>query len=1360
MKSARPFASPRGLLALLVALAAGPATAQEADDDDFELPNLGPGLVATYTAADGARAVRRDESLNFDWRGRSADPRLPAGDFSVVWRGKLFALEPGQYRLHVHAEGDVTLRLAGRTLLDGPVEPAGWIDCPPVELDYGYHPLEVAFRAVGPEARFGLYWSGPRFQLEPVGQRHLFHDPQQDPGRQFEQGRLLARRLACAACHNVPGEPPPPPAAALTHLAGNVSRTWLAAWLRGAGAGHASRQAPLGETETGERPGRIMPLFALNAAEAEAMADHLLGSSEQPRAAPGLPRGDGDSGGRLFRTLGCLACHTSAGLGSDGLFGGGDLSTVGDKRPADFFKRWLHDPASVNPAHRMPMFKLSDLERADLAAYLVTLKSSGDRQAAGRSATNRTVAAGEPQVGRRLVERHRCGACHALPSEQGPRPGPSAVSPSKLLAERGAGCLGGAEASGRHPGYHLPPSQQAELRTYFEGIASIDAQPGEPQLDGQLVLAERNCLSCHARGLAEGITSRLAAVVEAHPELTPVLPAMSPPSLSGVGDKLDESALADAIALRNGALRRWLSVRMPRYDLSAGEMKALVDYFVEADRVPSRAETEQPGTDSEALALAGARLVTSDGFGCTSCHQIGNVVPSGVALAAQGTDLSLLSRRVRQPWFDRWVRNPARIVPRMEMPAVQQPVRGVLGDSLDDQLAAIWQVLSQPGFNPPPPNPIRVVRARNVPEAREPAAVLSDVLEMDGQVFVKPLAIGLPNRHNLLVDLAANRLAGWWIGDTARQRTRGKSWYWEAGGTNLLAALHGGSELVLVQGEEPIEPVAEQQFLAQLDWYEQVDRGVRFGYRLHFATPGGEDSITVSVTQTITASHRPGEPAVAGGLRRRIEIAGLPPGTRARLQLAEANDFEVAADGSSIRLPGRPGQARIGLIEPGEIAVAGHRPCVALAAADGRQTVSCELEYLTTLPLDRFPFEPPDFEPPQPARLEVVPGYEAIRLPLPADEMPTGLTWRDDGTLVFSSLKGSVWLARDTDGDGLEDRQTLFADGLAAPYGVAAHGDAVDVITKHGLVRLRDRAAGGRADRMEVAAGGWGHTADYHDWAVGLERDLAGNYYIALPCQQDERSAEAAYLRGTAIKLAPRQPTPDDPRSYGLEVLCAGLRFPMGLALNRRGDLFATDNQGNYNPFNELNHLVKGARYGFINKLESRAGFNPPFRDPAIDIPHPWTRSVNGICFLYTPPALADQDSPRFGPFEGHLIGCEYDTRRLVRMSLELVDGVYQGAVYPFSLEPGELETFEGPVVCQVAPGGDLYVGNLRDSGWGAGQNTGSIVRLKPHGPLPAGIAEVRARSRGFELVFTAPVRRPAAERVDSYAISSYRKMP
>ena len=70
-----------------------------------------------------------------------------------------------------------------------------------------------------------------------------------------------------------------------------------------------------------------------------------------------------------------------------------------------------------------------------------------------------------------------------------------------------------------------------------------------------------------------------------------------------------------------------------------------------------------------------------------------------------------------------------------------------------------------------------------------------------------------------------------------------------------------------------------------------------------------------------------------------------------------------------------------------------------------------------------------------------MPGFEAVRLPVTDQAMPTGLAWRSDGTLVVSSLEGRVWLAHDTDGDGLEDRLVPFSDELAAPYGVAAAGD-------------------------------------------------------------------------------------------------------------------------------------------------------------------------------------------------------------------------------------------------------------------------------------------------------------------------------
>ncbi|MGH7138264.1 MAG: DUF7133 domain-containing protein, partial [Pirellulales bacterium] len=575
---------------------------------------------------------------------------------------------------------------------------------------------------------------------------------------------------------------------------------------------------------------------------------------------------------------------------------------------------------------------------------------------------------------------------------------------------------------------------------------------------------------------------------------------------------------------------------MPRFNLSDAELASLTDYFTAIDRIPERPRFE-PKLEAKAAMNAGGRLVTATGFGCTSCHQIGHALPTNVALAAHGTDLSLLGRRIRRPWFDRWVRNPARIVPRMEMPAIQIPVRGVLGDKLDNQLAAVWQVLNTPSFEPPPSGPIRAARH----SGDGPPLVITDVVNLGKRVIVRPVLIGLNNRHNVLFDVGGNRLAGWWLGDTAQQLTQGKGWHWEPAAANLLESTTGrGPEVELVAGERTLSPAATAgSSLSEVDWYETLEDSVRFGYRLTFVD--GEKSFVVEVTQWISplaeAEQHSGDPV--SGFRRRWQFTGVPAGYALRWNL-----------GSSI-------QSRIiGPIEP----------------ADGQGDGQCyEARYTTS---ESVAAAAPAIA--QPAadsavHLPVVPGYEAVRLPLPRSEMPTGLAWRSDGTLAFCSLKGGVWLARDTDGDGLEDRLSQVADGLPAPYGIACEGEAVDVAAKYGLVRLHHLDGEGRARRADVVASGWGYTDDYHDWTIGLPRDAAGNYYVGLPCQQDNRSPADAALRGTVVKLRPRQPTPDSPRQFDLDVLSAGLRFPTGLALDRDGELFVTDNKGNYNPFNELN---------------------------------------------------------------------------------------------------------------------------------------------------------------------------------------------
>ena len=188
------------------------------------------------------------------------------------------------------------------------------------------------------------------------------------------------------------------------------------------------------------------------------------------------------------------------------------------------------------------------------------------------------------------------------------------------------------------------------------------------------------------------------------------------------------------------------------------------------------------------------------------------------------------------------------------------------------------------------------------------------------------------------------------------------------------------------------------------------------------------------------------------------------------------------------------------------------KPVLSIKASGDDDVIVCEAEYTSELAADRYPapLVVPGARPA--ATLHCIPGFAAVRLPLPATEMPTGFAWRRDGTLLFTSLKGQAWLASDTDGDGLPDTLHPLADELAAPYGLCMSGQAIDVINRNGLLRLSDFDTEGRAQRTDVVADGWGHTADYHDWAIGPVPDDSGGYFVALPCRQDERSEVAARL--------------------------------------------------------------------------------------------------------------------------------------------------------------------------------------------------------------------------------------------------------
>jgi hypothetical protein len=358
--------------------------------------------------------------------------------------------------------------------------------------------------------------------------------------------------------------------------------------------------------------------------------------------------------------------------------------------------------------------------------------------------------------------------------------------------------------------------------------------------------------------------------------------------------------------------------------------------------------------------------------------------------------------------------------------------------------------------------------------------------------------------------------------------------------------------------------------------------------------------------------------------------------------------------------------------------------------------------------------------------------------------MPTALTTLPDGTLAFTSLKGDVYLAKDTNGDGLEDTLTLFEEGLSAPYGILADGDSLLVAHKPEVIRLRDTDGDGRADQRSVFATGWGFNDNYHDWACSLIKNSKGEMFLGLggDYSQKGRPVQNSRWRGTVVKIS---------QDGSVRPFSHGFRYPTGLAIDSQGRLFGTDNQGVQNCFNELNHLRDGVHYGVPALHEQDRKFDDV--KPAIQIPHPWTRSVNGIAIL--PDDFAEKS------LRGHGIGCEYNGKLLVRWTYHEVGGQLQGATF-FMSTPSYAkadENFLGPINTHVSKSGEIYVGSIHDSGWLGGLNTGSIVKLKPAKRTLNGVRDIQATAAGFRLDFFGPVDKTLASDVAQYSLSGYTRV-
>ena len=1296
------------------------ATAQVDENDD-----LPAGLLGLYQT-DGRTIEQVDSGVSFAWKDAAPDARLANGKFSVEWQGLLLVQAPGKYRLHVFVAGKVAVQLDGKPVLAGESATAKWISGDEFSPELGLRELKVRFDKTSDAAEIHLYWSSDTFPLEPLPTHLLFRDGGRPDLAKIERGQQLVESHRCARCHVAEKIPQPSVAPDLTRSIAGLPAAVIQKRLS---AGH----------------GGTMPVFGLDDNEAGAVIAFLQSSVEQPKLSslpkPGKGRNDESdrsAGETLVRSLGCLACHKFGEAGDPTSFGAGDLAQVQKRRSAEWVFTWLSDPQKLNRDHRMPVFQLSNTEKRQLA---LALAKPGPRLRGTLPDANITL-------GKQLVTKARCAACHRIDGLEDAAKSPSQTPLTKLQLD-GDSCLGEkAERSKWRPAF--PNIDRDAVTAYLKSIANAPSATS-PFDRGRQLLVSRNCVACHPRQSFQGLRTTAGAMAKSHSPLQGQAPTLVPPNLTSVGDKLLDEALTKSIAGEQKRRMDWLRVRMPKFKHSEADSKAIAAYLKGHDRIPDGAPTwdrpEPTGKPDDQTLLIGQELVGAKGWSCIACHQVGDYVPQKAIIGTRGSDLVGLGSRMRYEYFLRWTRSPLRIVPGVEMPSYTRPVKHVLNEDVDRQLETLWQTLADPRFEPPT-NPASVEQFLVV-SPDSPAQIVRDVFtnpeENGGGAIARAFAVGFNNGHSILIDLDTLTLRRWTFGDFARQRTVGKSWYWDMAGSDIASGLgassdkQSGSNYSLVKSsvksgnaiDESLAPLRQHGTNGRLLSYSPYAGGVQLRYSLEFEIDGKQRQVEVEETL------RPSDDGSdrRSGWTRDIVARSIPDGY----------DLVVRNHATNVKL-GKPTsiKARGPRLQFLEAAGNGSAPALnlRLSAEDG--SAETQIQYIATLsrPPLSVTLKPAGSSPQN--GINSAPGFDGVQLPINTKIMPTAMTFLRDGGMAFTSLQGHVYTAKDLDGDGVEDSLTLVDDGLAAPYGIIEDGDSLIVSHKPELLRLRDTDGDGRADERSVFSTGWGYNDNYHDWACGIVRDEEGNLYVGLggDYAQRTRPREQARWRGKVLKIAP-DGTPS-PFSHAF-------RYPTGIAIDAKGRLFATDNQGVQNTFNELNHLRQDVHFGVPKRYEEDLKVDA--QPPAIQIPHPWTRSINGI-------AILPEDFP-IKEFAGHGIGAEYNGKHLIRFTYHEVDGQLQGATY-FLTKPNFADadaSFLGPLSVAVSPRGEIYVGSIHDSGWLGGLNTGSIVKLTANGDLPAGIREIRATPSGFEISFTRPVDRTEAAKPDSYSISGYTRV-
>lgn len=388
--------------------------------------------------------------------------------------------------------------------------------------------------------------------------------------------------------------------------------------------------------------------------------------------------------------------------------------------------------------------------------------------------------------------------------------------------------------------------------------------------------------------------------------------------------------------------------------------------------------------------------------------------------------------------------------------------------------------------------------------------------------------------------------------------------------------------------------------------------------------------------------------------------------------------------------------------------------------------------------------------------------FSILTVPIPDDILLEvgGMTFLPNDELAVSTRRGDVWIISNPYmKNGQRPHYRLFARGMHEVLGLNYIRGDIYAVQRSELTRLRDLDGDGEADEYRTVYS-WPLAGNYHEFAYGPVLDKAGNMIITLNLAWVRDHGESlSKWHGWMIKISP---------DGKMTPFAAGMRSPAAFGLNDQGDIFYAENQGDWVASGSITHVAEGDFMGNPASLvwsglpesnvklkkEDIPDTNEPKYDVAQRVPGLKPPSVwfpHTILGISTSDILNYNARGKMGPFEGQLFVGDQGQSKIMRVYLEKVKGVYQGAVFPFR------EGFSSGILrMKWGSDGSMFVG-MTSRGWGAtGKERYGLQRLSWNGKIPFEMKTIEARPDGFEITFTQPIDAASARRASSFAVTRF----